>query len=452
MIKQFVIDFFMVTNSVWREQSGVLEVELSDELKPVFNQPSLRLVFDPHDVSEDSELVCHGSYVLNTIHQYLQTHGAKTVSRLIDKYKPTDDDIHNLIRIENGTITKLKLKKIKTVDLLFNFKASFLSDEKSEEIYRIGVDRHGVVFQADQYYRDEMMKADMTSLSQIGTMDVSRKDVESHFRDCLKAASEQSKSHAKSIQNDILKRLHRNIARIKGYYAAQIEELHQNQPSYEEKRIAIEREYDHKLKEEISNHRLRIVLKLINMQIVERSEFEIQIKYTQRGSLSERPYQLIYDTYTGELDYGLCPLCQASMETIVITHDLQVACQHCSYTCTQCGKHSGEIQRAYHCHQCNEVLCPDCVTVCHDCKQPACGDHSDLCAIGNEWVCSGCKKHCSVCNKTLCAEHAFICSKTNQTVCYEHRIICKHCRKIFSTSAIKKSDPKPKCPSCKSLI
>lgn len=449
MIKQFVTDFFEATSSAMEETDGVLEVRLSDELQEVFRQPVLRLVFDPHDVSEDTELVCHGSYVLNAIHQYLQDRGAKTVSRLRDKYKTTPEEIQKLIRIENGAVTNVRLKKIKTVDLIFNFKASFLSDEKSEEIYRIGIDRHGVIFQADAYYRDEQMKDDMTSLTQLSAVDVSRKAVESHFRDCLKAASGQARMHAKSIQNDILKRLHRNIARIKGYYSAQIEELHRNQPTYEEKRVAIEREYRHKLSEEIANHRLRIVLKLINMQIVERSETDVHIRFRQHGSVSERPYQLIFDTYTGELDYGACPMCQASMEVLVVTGDLQVACQHCSYTCSHCGKISGNRERSQQCHNCGSQLCPECVILCRDCKKPACNEHADLCAIGNEWVCSDCMRSCSVCGKILCSEHAFVCAKSNQPVCYEHRLICKHCRKVFSSEVIKKTGQGVKCPSCK---
>ncbi len=452
MIKPFIIDFFKITNSNCHEENGVLNVELSDNLKEIFRLPSLRLVFDPHNVSEDTELVCHGSYVLNTIHQYLQEHGLKTVSRLSDRFKPLPEEIRKMVQIENGEVTQIKLKKVRTVDLIFNFKVSYLSDEKSEVIYRTGVDRHGVIFQADLYYKDEQMKSDMTSLSQLGPLDISRKTIESHFRDCLKAVSEQSRTHSKSIQNDILKRLHRNVSRIKGYYTAQIEELHANQPSYEEKRISIEREYLHKLEEEIANHRLRIIIKLINMQAVERSEIEVHIRFSDGQSLTERPYQMIFDTYTGELDYGLCPVCQASMEKIVITSRMEAACQHCSYTCNKCGKVKGDIQRASRCHQCDVVLCPECVIFCHDCNKPACDSHSDLCSIGNEWICDECRKKCTVCEKTLCAEHAFTCVKTGKNICYEHRIICGNCRKVFSSSLIKKSDSKPKCPSCKAFL
>lgn len=441
-----------MTGAQIREENGVLEATLEGDLKVLFGQPVLRMVFDPHLVTEDTELVCHGSYVLNAIHQYLQTRGYKTVTRLNEKYQADPSELRRQIKVQNGVVTQIRIKKVKTVDLIYNFKASFLSDEKSELIYRIGIDRHGSIFDARLHYPEDLSGMEMTSLAQLGEADVSRKMVEASFRECLKTAAEQAKAHARTIQNDIFKRLHRNIARIKGYYTAQIEELHRQQAGYEEKRLAIEREYQHKLNEEINNHRLRIVLKLINMQIVSRTETEVHLRLRSPDNPNEQPYQLLFDNFSGELDYGNCPMCQVTMDTIVLTHDRHIACARCAYVCKHCGKINGHSSRGNECHICRERLCPECSVLCVDCRQPACNHHADLCAIGNEWVCSACAHHCDVCQKTLCREHTFICAQTGKPLCYEHRFICPHCRKIFSHSLLKKNTKGNKCPWCKEKL
>jgi hypothetical protein len=449
-MKDFVQNFFLYNNSPIRNDGDSLIVELDPVLQPVFNQERLKIVFDPRHVTEDTDLVTHGSFILNTIYGYLEDRGNKVVSRLREKFKPDRGDILKKIPIENGHISQVRIKKERTVDILFNFKISYLSDEKTEEIYQLGVDRHGVVFDALSYYTDTVVQNDLEPLSQLGGIDISRKDIDIQFRECLKVVSSRAQSHAKSLQNEILKRMHRNISRIKGYYMAQIEELHRNQPTYEEKRLTIEREYAHKLQEEILKHKLRAVIKLINFHVVERNEYDIFISVINKHTREEQELKIVFDSFTNEVDLGVCPSCQAVMETIVVTTNNTIACKHCSYHCTRCKKRFGDLQHAYQCEICGDQLCTDCVTVCSVCKKPVCEKHSDLCDIGNELVCSECLKSCSVCRKAICHEHTFYCSATNAPVCYEHRIICRNCRKIYSVQFIRNNKKGVSlCPACK---
>ncbi|MBL7960227.1 hypothetical protein JNL27_08305 [bacterium] len=448
-MKLFIKQFFEINGSEVRESRNRISVKLSDELREYFNLNELQLVFDAKDVDEKSELVTHGSYVLNTIYNYLQDRGGKIVSRLDERYQPTRDELLNSIKLDHGKVTALKSKKEKVVDILFNFKVTYLSDEKLEDIFTLGVDGTGAVFESGEYYTNAVMK-DVVPLQQKGSIELSRKDLEIQFRECLKAASERAQEYGKNLQNEILKRLHRNVSRIKGYYTAQIQELHRNQPSYEEKRIHLERENELKLKEEIDNHKLRIVLKLLSYHIIERAEIRISAKLAALSSGSDAMLEMVYDPYLGEIDYGSCPVCQSNMERIILGDDGKIGCSHCSFVCSTCKKQFSDLQHAAACVVCSDPLCSNCQTGCHTCHQPVCDKHHRVCAVGDETICQTCLKTCCVCRKDLCSDHTFECHATKDNICFEHRVICNGCRKIYSPRYVQQLRKNEKiCPNCK---
>ncbi len=447
-MRTFVKKFFEVHQSRISESEQGLTVSLPEELRPHFGQDTIELVFDPRDVDEKSELVTHGSYILNTIYHLLQDRGGKIVSRLEEKHKPTREELEKRVLIENGRVRSVKVKKEKVVDILFNFKVSYLSDEKLEDIFTLGVDTHGSVFDAGLYYTDQVMN-DVQPLSQKGNIELSRKDLEIQFRACLKSASDRAQEYGKSLQNDILKRLHRNVARIKGYYTAQIQELHRNQPSYEEKRLHLERELDHKLKEEIHNHKLRIVLKLLSYHIIERPEVRLAVKLVPDTLKTEISMDMVYDPYSDEIDFGSCPVCRNNMEKIIVSDDGRIGCSHCTFICASCRKLSSDMPHAAACVVCRESLCGRCQTECSSCHQPVCESHQHVCSIGSEMICDNCLKSCGICRKELCTDHTFLCHATHETLCFEHRAICSGCRRIYSPSYVQQLKKHERvCPEC----
>ncbi len=448
-MKNFVKSFFQTYGGDVREEPPALTVTLPEDLRKLFEQETLRLVFDAKEVDESSELVTHGGYVLSVIHSYLQDKGVKLSSRLPDQHGLDKDHLLETITIEHGKVVEARIKKERTADLVFHFKVTFLSDEKSETLYAIGIDRHGSIFDGDDYYSDEVMEKHIIPLSQKGDVDVTRKDIEKLFRDCLKAASERAQREAAALQNDVLKRLHRNVVRIQGYYTAQIQELHRNQPSYEERRLTIEREQQHKLQEEINNHRIRIVIKLLNVHLVERGESLVSLQLKPLHGDSQQTMVVQFDHFTGTVDYGECPICRTTMEKIVMTSDGSMGCQQCAVTCSGCGKVFTDIHRAARCGICERPTCSDCLTACATCHKEVCLDHAKPCAIGQEMTCTDCLTGCEVCGAELCSEHVFECSATHQPVCFEHRVICRQCRRVYSSNYVQKlKKPDRKCSGC----
>lgn len=445
-MRTFVRTFFENFGSAVTEQGESLVIQLSDELRSVFGQDVLRLSFDPQFVDESTELVTHGSYIANTIIDFLGDRGVKVVSRLPELFNPNREDLRTRITVTNAHIQSLKLKKERNVDVLFNFKCTFLSDEKSEVIYHMGVDQRGTVFDVLSYYTVDVV-GDMVPLeTQKGSIDLTKKDLELRFRECLRKASDFAQTHGRALQEDILKRLHRNVLRIKGYYGAQIDELHRNQPGYEEKRLHLQREYDHKLQEEIDNHRLRIVLKLLSYQVVERTEIEVGLSLRADTSKILQT-QVIYDCFTGSIDYGQCPSCGNPMNEIVVTGEGNISCRQCVLACRSCGREQRRNLMHQACKVCNQPVCDDCLQACSECGGYVCSQHGTACDVGHEIVCTGCIRSCSVCQKKLCQDHSFECYATQKTICYEHRRICGKCRKVFSSEFVQRS-AEQLCPSC----
>lgn len=448
-MREFLKAFFLQNESQVTETPAGLTVDLSPAMKTLFGQDLLQLVFDARDVDESSELVTHGSYVFNTIYQHLQTAGQKVVGRLDELHEIDRGAFVKKVQIVNGEVRSFKMAKEKTADLLFNLKVSYLSDEKSEEILVLGVDEHGVIFDASTYYREDVLRKHVTALPTKGSIDLSRKSIEAQFRSCLKTASARALESGRTLQQDILKRLHHTVARLKGYYTAQIQELHRNQPSYEERRVILEREYEHKLKEEIDNHKLRIVLKLLSFQIIERTELRAVMKLKTVGISEEQPFQMIFDTFTGTLDYGECPTCRRSMDSIVLDTDGRIGCRECVFTCSSCKKPRARKIAPTGCHVCESPLCENCLTRCSSCLKPVCGNHTAVCAIGEELMCSDCSVQCSVCGRELCNDHSFECAASKTVICFEDRVICRKCRKVYSKDYVSGLAKGTKfCPSC----
>lgn len=445
-MRTFVRTFFENFGSAITEHGESLVIKLSDELRAVFGQDVLRLSFDPQFVDESTELVTHGSYVANTIIDFLGDRGIKVVSRLPELFNPNREELRTSITVLNAHIQGMKLKNERNVDVLFNFKCTFLSDEKSEVIYHMGVDQRGTVFDAQSYYTADVMGDVRPIETPKGAIDLTKKDLELRFRECLRKASDLAQARGRSLQEDILKRLHRNVLRIKGYYGAQIDELHRNQPGYEEKRLHLQREYDHKLKEEIDNHRLRIVLKLLSYQVVERSEIEVTLSL--RAEASEPLHvQVIYDCYTGSIDYGQCPSCGNPMSEIVVTGEGHISCRQCVTACSSCGREQRRNLMHQVCNVCNQPVCDDCVQTCSQCGVAVCSEHGTVCDVGHEVVCTRCVRLCSVCQKKLCQDHSFECHATQRPICHEHRRICRKCRKVFSSEFVQRTTEQL-CPSC----
>ncbi len=434
-MKEFVESFFRTYGAEVEACNGEIVVQLRDELRDLFEQDALRLVFDARDVDEDSELVTHGGYILSAIHSFLQDKGVKVIGRLPDRHPFDRDEMKPSLIVQGGRITDFRAKKDRTADCVFYFKVTFLSDEKSEKLYAVGTDRHGALFDAEEYYTDDVILKDIVPLAQKGSIDLTRKDIEKLFRDCLKSASERARSEAAELQREVLQRLHRSVTRIKGYYTAQIQELHRNQSGYEDRRLAIEREQQHKLSEEISNHRIRIVLKLINLHIVERTETLVTLTVQPaHGDPVEHVVQ--FDHFTGLLDYGTCPSCRMAMDTLVLTEAGEIACPKCTTTCHACGRISRDLHRVAVCQICERPTCDRCAHACTQCGKRICADHAHACAIGHEISCDECNTQCEECGKPLCKEHVFVCAASGASVCFEHRVICTKCRRVYSSRTV----------------
>lgn len=452
-IRDFVVAFFESRDASVLSENGRLIVHLPDDLKEAFGKPKLDLVFNSRDIDEDSELVTHGGYVLSKIHGLLQGKGQKVVSALSERFPFDAPSIRKQIVVKRGSVSAFKGKRLNSVDILFNFKITYLSDEKIEEMHSVVIDKYGNIFQPYDYYHSE----DIVPKTEKKSGKVTRKYIENSFRECARHVSEYAKTEGARHKNEILQRLHKNISRLKGYYEAQIEEISPTNPQYEQKRALHVGEYEKKLAEEIENHGMKIVLSLVSYQIIERTDIECRLEITGEvaGKRRKTPYThtALFDPYSGTFDLGLCAACSAPASELVVTDGNALACSHCAYACSSClSTYSRFRINPSACKTCGSEMCEGCAARCFDCGQPVCPEHSKVCGVGQEVICGDCASHCQVCEKELCEDHSFICSSTGDRICFEHKFICKTCRRVFSQSFIKTKRKKALednlCPAC----
>ena len=448
-MKEFVKKYFQAHSAELSDHDGHLQVTLTPELQEVFKQNELRLVFDVNDVDESSELVTHGSFVLNSIYQQLQPRGEKVVSQLEQRLKPTLSRLRRQIVVRNAAIASITPVIAHNQDLIFNFKISYVSDERNEEIRSVGIDRHGAAFDPEQYYFDKDRRPVLASRSR-KEFRLPRSRIELLYKQCLKETAQAAKVQATQLQDEVLKRLHNSITRIKGYYESQISELNDSNPSYESRRLVLDREFRHKLTEEINNHRIRIILKLLSYQVIERTDSDVTISIRcPDGHVIE--VFTSFDTFTGLLSLGNCMECGSKQEEIVVARGHTVGCPTCVFECAGCHEPVAELQRRALCHCCEKPVCPTCVLICTDCHKAVCPEDMLSCAVGRELTCRACAEPCGICGDSLCKDHAFHCAKTREPICHKHRIVCSACRSIFSPNLFQGSSG-PVCPNCKASI
>ena len=499
-LKKFTTQFFTYFGSTFSVKGEQIEIELSSELADYFGKPMLTLVFHPHHLTEDADLVTHGSFMLGKICDYLLGHGQAMYAELPRKTK-AQKKIPPEFNIVNTVISRASIRSEAKYCYVFNFKIDYISDEKIGELYSMGLDWKGNPWAPPEFKISNVSATQIPSADIHEAYDVAVKHVEDHV-----------KKQSVDIEKDILQRLFKQINRLDVFYSEQIEDLRSRRSNRGVSEIQdqidhLQEEFKLKVAEETDNHRLRVKINIVSYQVW-KVPFQKHIIMVNPNipkdseSAEEIEIVLMRDLFTGKLEATQCDVCDVESTKLLLCHNQHLTCeQHthecmecgkwecekcgiskCAtcgiYVCTQCGKKCQSCNNRLcnthqlHCHIDGEGTCKSCSAICKNCQQITCHQHLENCAICRAQTCPDCIRECSFCYAHACNEHISKCDTCGQYFCANcirassisgklfcrtHSVTCSTCGKSFSQKEWQASGTKCSieneylCASCEKI-
>jgi len=210
--KKFILEFFKEANI--KDENGVLTISgASKDFEDFIGKKSpYKLVFDfdLHTKTKDSELIMKGSYFLLAIRDYLSNKGQTSLLKI------------NLKLDKKELVKKLKLRncqdiKNNTSDILYGF--SFLSsyqylNDKKQSITKILVkDKDVLDIDISRFKAQNGNKEEISNLDPLNSYQIAKKILEK------KVINE-----IKPIKMVLMKKLDKELFRVKDHYFKQIKE------------------------------------------------------------------------------------------------------------------------------------------------------------------------------------------------------------------------------------
>lgn len=479
-IKQFVIDFFTSFQCPLAADGELVIVNLRDELQEYFQADKITLAFHPHHLTDEAELVTHGSFMLNKVCEYLQAYGQGTYAELPNRVGK-QGRIPAELKVKNARVIQAAARSESKFCYVFNFRIDYVSDEKIGELFSIGLNWRGEKWQPPAW-------AGLTSKAQGGEHppagQIPSADMHAAYEQATRLAEDHVLRQSVEQEKDILQRLFKQINRLDVFYTEQIEELRGRRSGrglleIQDRIDHLRQEFNLKVAEETENHRLRVKVELINYQVWKVPFRKHSLQLVPEGLSDEEPFELTIrrDLFTRELEKIHCTVCGQETRELRLcrqghltcdqhTHQCDdcgqweceqcgigpcgecktMVCSACSASCQQCRKRLCGAHQ-YTCHVSREIVCGDCSSLCHDCLQVTAQAHAEHCAACREAVCEDCVQECSFCYAHVCQDHIFKCDVCGQffcpscirrsaisdkILCRTHAITCSSCQKSFS--------------------
>jgi hypothetical protein len=322
---------------------GLFEILLPPELEQVVGRDLVRLAEDPSALAggPEAELATPGSPVVDELIAWAAGRGRLAQSRL-----PAGRIRRNGLREEvERTLTFLNCRVRHETDApevldtryaQFNFRVTYLSDEKRERCYSLPVNLwSGHVNHALAGRLDGSGPHDLDDSHRLEVPVIPMGQAYAAAQAALRRrVDDESRHHRVRIEN----RFGVEFARVNGYYDQVAHDLrlrrHTNDSAaaegLERKLKATEAERERKLHELGEKHRLHMRARLTSACILIQAKTYFTV-LVDRGPTTRR-LKLCYDSWLERLEPPACEGCHAETSRVHVTADARMLCASCSET------------------------------------------------------------------------------------------------------------------------
>ena len=354
-LESFVLKYVEAVDGLWQlvepQVYDVMlppEVEQSLSLRPAAD--TLRLTFDPEALGDypNAHLMVFGNPTLDHVFQHAQSLGPLG-QRFVTGLNLTPHDLPGILKrnltLPAGVALQVLSTRIQHYRAaLFWFQATFVSDEKEQMTFTIGVDLHygrparHLLQLLQDAATSEVRPVAYPDATVIGPAQAYALAHEEAVRAITVAA------HARLA--DLQRFLQRETQRISRYFADLREELAERreralarragapdaetQP-FDAQREALAREERAQLVELRRKMTLSAQVKLLNVLYVVQPKLSLQVRLApQKGAAGEA--QLVFDPTTQKPEAWPCPICGRPTLALALTHAGEVVCADCAQT------------------------------------------------------------------------------------------------------------------------
>ncbi len=145
-LRRFTTEFFPTLGAAVGEadapSDGCLTVELGDEFGGALRQAVLHLCFHNAEGVSGYDLVAHGSRTFDRMLAYLNGRKAATLLDLPSRHT-SSEELLAAVRPLNASIANLRMSEQVRRLFVFNWRITYRSDDKREELYTVVLDEDG---------------------------------------------------------------------------------------------------------------------------------------------------------------------------------------------------------------------------------------------------------------------------------------------------------------------
>jgi hypothetical protein len=342
-LEEFVRDYVETIGGAWDE----VEPQVYDVLLPRANTDrqwqgeSLRLTFDPEAVPEHPgcQLASHGTPLVETLLGDAIEH-----ARFAELYflglnlapHELPSRVRRNLQLRPGVEWQVeRMRALHFPQAFLWFQATFVSDQKEQEIVAIALDLHyGRVVR----HRDKLL--DHSRLAEIPALplpEASRLSLAAAYPMARAEVLNTLTTLANARDRELRERLTRQAARMQRYYrdlrdelsGSRAKENDEAQARLAARKLAIEREERLRVAELHQKNSLRVSLRLLNTLVIQ------QPKLLVAGRLSAAKFpsaalDMVWDPLTEALEAVLCPTCARPSFVLDLTRTGTIRCDHCA--------------------------------------------------------------------------------------------------------------------------
>lgn len=419
-VQKFVLDILRVAGANLEEVANhAYRTQVPPELARFFpGKQSLHFTFDEEyfDLHLESgvEYVAPGYPLLDRLIAYSRTRFLVSEGLLEGKPLPT-------VGLQSQSLI-LDLQTTDNTKTLigFHFKATFRSDEYSEEFIQVWVDPREKVILTNPPGRRSWRRAERP-----------RPVAKSELQACWNL-----------VEGDLKSILSERIARY--------EETANIRLSAEFQRLRNAGATQTDLARAAERYGLKVQPELIFAEVVHYPLQDWHVSFMGAGWREKRDYT--WDAVEARwVDAPRCPVCkQQTFSFEACDEGRHAVCSDCSGQCSTCERKQCADHPTSPCRVCGKGSCNTCLSQCNECGNASCPECRQECPDCQADTCLDCYRACGVCHHRACGKHFAQCHVTGEWLCETHAVRCAGCKKTTHPSRLLAVQGRDGgfCPNC----
>jgi len=374
------------------------EVVIPDEYADYFDGESyfnLSFDFDVAKQHEGSELVTYGSYFLDRVFDLASHRGLTCKRHIIDEDVETRNlpqKLKDKIVFRNCRAAFVSNAHIIYHYMLFNFKVSYISDERVDRIVRVLINLN--TGHVDNDMLKAIESAFFTDDSHINYTVAEIRPIDDAYHAATLALEEQIQPTIHEFNGKIRRRLADEKKRIMEYYDQTDSELNlkrdrlvqsgrnEGLKSIEDKLHLSQIERQRRLNEIEEKNALKVSVMLFSASQI--SQTKIRNEYSVKRGKVERNAYVVWNPALNSVEPLICEICDSETTKVDLCSNSHLGCTICVRTCSVCATHLCTDCGMTGCAVCGDPLCDDCKTVCENCGDVLCQKHVESCTCKEE--------------------------------------------------------------------